>query len=808
MLTLLPVINIVTIIATTGADCLSNDYLAYVGLIDQIFNGSYSWLNYFQDTFYRTHSVAIPVLVHLADAWLFHWNVYAELYLGVLLALLRLFFWHQALSLSLRGWLPRLMLPALALLIFSTSQISIFTYGDGTLTIGLSLLGFALGVWGLTVFPHSVRGPLLMLLGGLIASFSWGNGPVSWFVFLLALIALQYRKPMPYVLWLCGVLLSFLPYVLYLVLPQFTASASAYPGTSIVSLFNWRFIINTLGWPFTNNIATNTESLPAARAIGWTGIALATVGLVFVVRSKNKQPGTSVIPSLLFIVHGLLSIWQISLFRSLIAPWYTAVAMTFWAGLFGLACQIFWSSPAHSFTTRCRSLAHIWCFAVFLFMALICARSNVTYEDKSNLLFARAPASAAALRNYRTAPTYAEQYLFQWGVGHPELVPHLAYPLERHHLSVFAPTQEVSLQGDFLLDTVRVHKQSLEDEIFWTSSLQLSDRLPWYHYKHLNLLLSQGSSISWTISIAPNVQQTDFYSAVAVSQIAPKNKHHSDVSFKVFIQPQGKPEFIALEKHLLSSESGWHPIHIPLTLYKGQTITLRLASEREGSTTQPGLAAYRYPFISSGQTPALTPGSARGRCSRGSSHCRIPCKHPALKREGVTSSEHITLPELQPSNTDLSRTAQHLTVEDLNFDVTNPHIWKAQNMSAHIAKPGQARLWKLGNKPKLTYTAPVNARLSNYSHFWIQMAATTNIKPRALTVYFLLTGHTNSVSFQLPLLADGEMHSYTYDLKLLGLRPNDHLAGLNIEPVAPDTPAENQLIEIASARLVRLGKHS
>ena len=30
MLTLVPITNIVTIIATTGTDCLSNDYLAYV----------------------------------------------------------------------------------------------------------------------------------------------------------------------------------------------------------------------------------------------------------------------------------------------------------------------------------------------------------------------------------------------------------------------------------------------------------------------------------------------------------------------------------------------------------------------------------------------------------------------------------------------------------------------------------------------------------------------------------------------------------------------------------------------------------
>src|SRR5262249_34301920 len=150
----------------------------------------------------------------------------------------------QALSWQAGNWTKWLLLPTLSLLVFSASQISVYAFGDAALTIGLSLLGFALGGWGLVCCRRTVTALLTMLAGGLIASFSWGNGLVSWMILLMALPLFGYRKPWHYAVWLFGFSLSILPYLLFLPIPALAHSQAVGAGKTVVSLFNWRFIVN------------------------------------------------------------------------------------------------------------------------------------------------------------------------------------------------------------------------------------------------------------------------------------------------------------------------------------------------------------------------------------------------------------------------------------------------------------------------------------------------------------------------------------------------------------------------------------
>lgn len=52
--TLLPMLRMIEILATAGADTLSSDdFLFVTPLIDQVLSGTYHWQNFFHDTFYN-----------------------------------------------------------------------------------------------------------------------------------------------------------------------------------------------------------------------------------------------------------------------------------------------------------------------------------------------------------------------------------------------------------------------------------------------------------------------------------------------------------------------------------------------------------------------------------------------------------------------------------------------------------------------------------------------------------------------------------------------------------------------------------
>ncbi len=781
-LAIAPIAHISTILATTGADNLSNDYLAYTGLISDVLAGKYDWSHYFRDTFYRTHSVALPVLLHIADARFFDWSIYPELYFGIALAGLRLLLVYQACSLGLGTWLKWLSLPVLSLLVFSASQISVYGFGDATLTIGLALFGFSLGIWGLACRRNSPVALLFMLTGGLIASFSWGNGLVGWLVFLVALPLLGFRRPWHYAVWLAGFSLSVLPYILFL-LPGISHSPTSSAGQAVVSLFNWQFVLNALGWPFANQIRFHAENLPEAWTIGCAGIGLAVAGLVLVWRMQSKELWLKCVPAFLFIAHGLLSLWQISVFRSLIAPWYTAVAMSFWIGLSALAVTLLQDysarcgkvspdNPAASPPPRLLiNASFAWAGIVLVFLICVYVRSNLTYEDKTDYLFSRSPASASALRNYRSAPTYAEGLIFQWGVGNPGLLELLAHPLEQHRLSAFAPRQLWSLQGDFLLDRVKVREHKGAPDVIWTAGTGVSDRLPWSHFKHLNLLIAAPNVVTWTVDLPADLESAELLSAAAISESAPKVAGADGAWLKVDIRSEHGRDWLAFAKPLAANRHAWQPLKIDLAPYKGQQVTIQF-SVLNGKNKESDWIAYRYPRIEIRRQP-----DEYRRATR------------KLRRKPVA---------IAPSNTDLSTGIVATTAGDLVLATDRGEQWQPADNT--VAGGQNAPGWRLGGGSAMSYRGALDIALSHYSHFWVELAVREDVKPRALTARLTIGGRTDPVTVQIPLLPDSRFHTYTYDLKLLELEQAARLTGLSVEPITAGT---NSSVEIVGMRFIR-----
>lgn len=770
--TLLPIAGITWIVATTGADTVSNDYLTYVDFLDQILSGTYNWRRYFNDTFIAgAHSMAVPTLVRLGVVKFANWNIYLELYICIALAILKLFFLHQAFthlvpraSEGLLSGLSRwLMWPILAALVFSLSQINVFTFGDAGLQIMFVQFGCALGVWGLVRFPDQRRGIAVMATGGVIATLSGGGGLLAWPVFLIGLVLLGFRKVTHYAVWLAAAAVASLPYVFYMVLwpkvPRRTPT-----------LFNREFIISAIGWPFTNDITLNLITTPRAVWAGYAGLAFGVLGLVLLWGKRNTPALRQATPGLMYLAFGLLGIWQTSLFRTNIAPWYTTAFLSFWIGLVGLA-YVFWVNrptwPAGEKAPGWLAppLATVWVIALSGVLFYLYVTSNFTYADKAMYLYSRSPVSASCLRNYKVAPTYCEQYLFQWGVGNPGLLAQLAKPLEHHHLSVFAPHQRWTLQGDYALDNVRLQEMPGIPDVFWSAS-RIAAPANFTGYSHLNLFLHTPNAVTWRVSLPANVEQADFYSAITLSRWSAST---DGVSFEVYLAVEDEPEQRVFQRTLAPDQQTWQPFSIPLSAYAGRTVELRLTSsggENGGMNVDGDWAMYRYPYIdvrlnSSGPSDSDAPGK------------------PFI---------------IKPA------------AGDAQFGVADASQWQASNMQVIQTAPGSAPTWQVNQNASLKYIPDLNFCLADYTHFYLRLAVSPGVHPRALQIFYEVNHESSAREVKIPLLADGELHEYTFDLKLLSLHKRDHLTGLRLAPISDAVPAGEVRAEITDFRLIRREK--
>ncbi len=169
----LPIINILNIICSTGADTLSDDYLVHLRNIAPILNGSFSPGNFLHDSFYRGHLMVFPTLLRIILARLTYWNAYVELFIGVGAAILTLFLIHNALTAHSRHQVRLWMWPALSVLIFSVSQVDQFTYGDASIPIGFSALGISFALWSMVRFGRSWTAGFLAVAGAWLVIWSW-----------------------------------------------------------------------------------------------------------------------------------------------------------------------------------------------------------------------------------------------------------------------------------------------------------------------------------------------------------------------------------------------------------------------------------------------------------------------------------------------------------------------------------------------------------------------------------------------------------------------------------------------------------
>jgi len=765
--TVLPAARLATILTTTGANNLSSDDGIFNNhFLGKVLDGSYNWLSFPRDTFFNTHSLLFPGLVYIGLAYFTHFNVYAALYLGLVLAAFKLILLHRAFTQNattkrVERWL---LWPMLGALVFSVSQISTFEHSLSAVAGGLSWLAFAAGVWALTRFRRQWRGVLLMAAAGFVATLSSGTGLIMWPSFLVGMLLLSYRRVWHYLLWLGVAAVSALPYVFFLYLDP---HREAHSQSTLLSPFNYLFVLATLGRPLANGInADYSTGMPIPLHIGFASIAMVSIGLVLLLL-KRREALTRSAPALMLILFSLLTLWQVSLFRGGIAPWYSGIAMVFWIGLLGLVYAI-WTNTSIDGQKNGRYklemvIARVWSVATVCTIFLLYGTSNFTYADKTVFLRTRSPASAACLRNYRNAPTYCEETLVVWPLGKTGYLPMLAEPLEHHHLSVFAPHQEWALQGDFILDSVRIDEKPGIPDIVWSADLTATP-VSWRDYRHLNLFLHTPNSISWTISLPANLERADFHSAIAISQSVPVYPGADGVQFEVHIKPESGQDELAFSQHAAADQHVWRAFAIPLSAYAGQTITIRLTTSPGGNVTG-DWAMYCYPYID------LQVDTTRD------------------------ASANKVSKSFAPTPTDA----------DTRFDITNSNLWQTSNLQEVPAENG-TRAWTLNSNPAMRFNPALDLRLADYTHFYIRIAASPDNYPMTLEIQFSLSDAPSLLrSISIPLYADGAMHEYTYDLKLLELDQRVRLAGIGLRPTREGPFTGQSWMKISDFRLIRRG---
>ncbi|MEM9538795.1 MAG: hypothetical protein AAGA60_04700 [Cyanobacteria bacterium P01_E01_bin.42] len=744
-MTFLPLGNILRIIFSTGTNVVSNDLAYYTSAIDQFLSGTYNFIHLFRDSFSGSHIMAIPLFVRLIVAYFSGWNIYWEISIGIFLFICQLFLLHDSLTrLSYSSWLKWLLLPLLSCLIFSTVHINIFTFGETCLALGFVGFGVNLGIWGLTRFSPDWTGILLLGIGGIIAAWSWGVGVMFIPVSFLGLFLFGYRKKFFYCLLMLTASIALSPYIFHLLL-------RGGGNSKILTLFNFPLLIKAIGLPF--GLGKQILVGIGFYGTGAIGFIFLLVIALFIWLRRSREFIKSATPALMILAFALLSLWQITSFRDDLAPWYVTPFMNFWLGILGLAYILYLYPGSRSIGkknflnifSRTRS-ARVYSSLIFFSLTYFFLMSGITYQDKIFYLSSRIPAAAACLQNYKTAPTYCEEHLFQAGYGDFTSIQKLAEPLEKHQLSVFSSQQTKTLQGDFILDTARVQDTPDRRLIYWSPDFGQTVS-SWQDYRHLNLVIPTLGEVTWRVKIPQNTQKAIFQTAIAM-----QNSQANPVSFAIEIEAENGVRSDRLVKTLKRNRRSWYPVSIPLTQYSGQTISLHFQVNSRQENSQ-AIGIYRYPSIDLNLQPKKNVAETRG---------------------------------VIPSNTDLSPIFPTKTPRDFQFDLRDRNLWKIDGLEMSSPEIDPTSKWFVESlPPSLEYNAPLNLCWLDYTYFSIDIAVSPAIHPQALKVDYRSnnreTFHKDDY-FKIPLIADGQIHGYTYKIRLLDLEKEARLAGIRIHP--------------------------
>ncbi len=736
-LALLPLVNLLIFLANTGADSTSNDYLRFLRLADQVLRPGYNWTHYFHDSFdNNVHCYAFLFLFRLALAQVTHMSIYAEVWLGVGLGLVKLgliFIYFTHFYPGKSGW-QFWLVPVLSALVFSPSQISAYSFGETALQFGMTQDFILLGLFGLLLLPRRPFTPIVMAICGVLASYSGGSGLMAWPVFLAAILLTEGRSFRKVIFWGIGAGVGIWPYLAFSTVIQNAGSSFVFPRVL-------RMLFTDLGLPLANEINFGLIEHPAAFWNGVLGCGVAGLMILLLLWKGSAWQRKAAVPGILLMLWSGAAAAQVALSRALIAPWYTASSMLFWLGLVGLLACFLWIDPA-SLPEKPLSSRIYWGLAIIGLLGVIglYAWSNRTFEDKSFYLNSRSPSSAACLANYATAPTDCEERVFQWGIGHPTYLSEMGSILERWQWSVFALPREKTLQGDFALGKVALSDLQGDFRVNWR--LPNSDiEADWYDYHHLDVILASGERLAWRVQLPAGLTEAQLQ--VGIAGQTPSNCEGNDLLISVSLTDQTSVPVSLFHKRGLCAFTAPKTIHSDLLKDAGNTVVLW--------------------FVNGGQGD-------------------IRLQYPNLKLNAPRQPVFANwiAPETRPANTDLAEQPAKVDARIL-FDAASP-LWKIQNFTA---SPGQPRLTVTGAPAQVTYMLPQPLCLRQWSQMNARLALSSAYPVRRVQAqvgYVRENAQTGEAIKDLPVLAGEDLHDYQMDLDRINLPADACLTWVRIAP--------------------------
>lgn len=764
---LVPFGNIIHILVHNGVNNLTNDTLLVLPWLDRLGNGSLDWSEFFRGNFINGHFQLFTLAIHYLDAVYADYNIFILLALGVVFALLRICFLYKCFTI-INPYLRCLLLMTLFSLTFSTSQISTFEFEWNSVMVNLSFLGFAAGIYGLIRFSNSWRGIFVMTVGGVIAGWTSASGAMAWITFFLGMLLSGYRGKKFYIFWLLSGMIIFSPYIAYLFVEP-----TQNPYSTLVAKFDFfrlKFLVEGIGYPMSQGFS-QLESLVKG---GVALLLLLIVITVTIVNRKVKELLERSVPAILLLSFSLLTLWQVSVFRKDLVPFYTAYLMIFWLGLAGLSLVIidaYLSSGRASW--RWGNLGIICSISAALFVGYSYLSSNLTFEDKSATLKTRSPVSVSCLRYYRNSPTYCENTVFNWYLQAYDEFRKLSALLEKHRWSVFAPHQQWYLQGDFLLDNVKVRSGPGALPVFWIAGTDVK-AVPVVGFRHLNLFLQSPNDLEWSIALPKSLKHAKLLTAVAASNSMSRAESSLGTGFEIIaVRDQAKP-ITLFQRHLSLGEPAWIPVEISLDRFAGQEVSLRFSVIPGNDGHAGGL--FRFPTIE-------------------------------LELNGAANEEVVEQAGFHPSNTDLALAKRNPSVSDYVFDVGDPEAWAMIRMLPAGKSERRKDIWTVEDDPIMEYKKEIRVPLAEYSHWYVKMRTTSGWKNRVAQIYYRLEGQSGfneAQSVKIPLISDGLEHEYTLDLKLISLPSDAKLVGVRLDPVLNKSGRANEdVVQVLDFRLLK-----
>jgi hypothetical protein len=762
LVSLIPLYRLSAVVFTVGENNLSNDYVAFVGTIIPIINGDIS-LNSLGQTCFRGQCEPITFFVLAFLVKISQWNVYVELAYSLLVSFITvmiIFFSVSSITFNPKKLWIIIFVSAFS---FSLTLISTFTFGQAAIYSTHALLGICLGFLSVKLFANTYKGILLLILGMIISAWSYGGGLLSIPILFIGLLIGFRTKKVFYLTWLGSLILISVPYIQY-----FSANETASSAVEFISLFRATWVINLIGLFFSNGMSfpyPGKEIIFTSNPMiyGYLGIIFLIIGVVFTLWIYGIKNIYRFYSELGLIAFGLGSAWQISVIRAGIVPWYVVNVLPFWIGL---VCLYFSLVNNGEFAQRIVPwFARRSAFAFFLLVTILYIHSNIEYGDKVFHLLSRAPVSASCLRNYQKAPTYCEPFLFQWEPGNPVLIQALGNPLDMNHLSVFASSQEWSLQGDYILNSVQIYPSKSGKKPYWIDNE--GNISSWSDYHRLDLVLPPTSTIEWNLDMPKDLIDAKFLTLAKLNSVnGEEESRQSEFVVEINIST---PDDGAKSVHLFSlsnksNSDGWIPIELPLTEFEGRRLSISITT-RTIADGVPVSAVLQYPKIGLELLEA-----------------EVETVNQYYPENIVDITNKPILFQFFPADTNYPLNTYYISYNNLLFDQTT-------NVLSNI----------LGKNGNISIQNNGNFCVSNDSKFYMTVMAEKGVSANkyysTVVFNFIATDRgTSSSQIILPFLNDGEIHTYIYPLKLL--EDPSYITGVEIIPMANNDNIDYEIHDI------------